>query len=270
VIYYTNNTEHRALLFSKEMVNEYRKAFNKTVFFKATDIYDAFEKIKPKNYNSTKIYAIQNGRVIGMFINYEDFRKFTDGYTSFKGKRCKSVKDGYRYIYNANVPKNLRTNHCEQQKSITTPEINKKYPDAINYKAYTDGSQYCDNNIMGVGYEIYCDGRVFSHSSFIKLDKKTSSTTAELMSVMMAVERSIDEGLKSLTIVHDNEQVETFAKSPSKNNPFSKEYHNFMQQKSGLIDVYFEKVKSHSGNEQNDKVDRMIRHKKIDKFIELL
>ena len=252
------------------MVSEYRKIFDKAVFSKATDIYDAFDRIRPKGYNSNKIYAVQNGRVIGMFINYEDFRKLTDGYTSFKGKRCKSVKDGYKYIYNTNVPKNLRTNHCQETTPIKTSVSKKKFPDAINYKAYTDGSHFCDNNIMGVGYEIYCDGKVFSHSSFIKLDKKTSSTTAELMSVMMAVERSIDEGLKSLTIVHDNAQVETFAKSPSKGNSFSKEYYNFMKQKSGLIDVSFEKVKSHSGDEQNNKVDRMIRHKKIDKFIELL
>ena len=87
---------------------------------------------------------------------------------------------------------------------------------------------------------------------------------------MMAVERSIDEGLKSLTIVHDNAQVKTFAFEPSKKNEFSKKYYNFMRQSSGLIDISFEKVKSHSGDKQNDKVDRMIRHKKIDKFINLI
>jgi ribonuclease HI len=181
----------------------------------------------------------------------------------------------YNYLYNTAIPKNLSVNHLSKKdrKNNITPEcktITKTHTDAIKYKAYTDGSYYGTNNVMGIGYEIYCDDKIFSHSSFIKVDKKTSSTTAELISAMMAIERSIDEGLKSLTIVHDNAQVESFAISPSSKNKFSREYHEFIKTKSNLIDIHFEKVKSHSGDAQNDKVDRMIRHKKIDKFINLL
>ena len=245
------------------MVKEYQKFFIKAKFEKSTDIFDAFETTRPKDSNATSIYAIKIGKVTGLFFNLEDFRKFTDNYPSFKGKRCSNIEKAYSYIYKTNIPKNLRVNHIPIMVSGKKLKTKTKFPDAINYKAYTDGSHFLDNNIMGIGYEIHCEDKVLSHSSFIKLDKKTSSTTAELMSAMMAVERSIDEGLKSLTIVHDNAQVKTFAFEPSKKNEFSKKYYEFMRQKSGLIDISFEKVKSHSGNEQNDKVDRMIRHKKI-------
>jgi ribonuclease HI len=259
-IYITTNNENFAILFSKEMVKEYKKFYPTSTFSTETNLHIAFDKAKPPNYNSTKIYAVKTGFVKGMFFSNDEFLKFTSGFKEPKAKKCKDISEAYKYIFGTDIPKNFNNG-----KSMKT-----KPAKIVNGKVYTDGSYLSSNNLMGVGYEIYSDDKVFSHSSFIKVEKQGSSTTAELISAMMAVERAIDEGLKSLTIVHDNAQIEAFASNCNTKKSFNKKYYNYIKERRKIIDIKFEKVKAHSGDQNNDKVDRMIRHKKIDKFIDMI
>lgn len=258
-IYATIDDNHNAILFTKAMVKKYLKFFPEAKFEVFKELSVAFNATKPPNYNSLKIYGVKEGLVKGLFFNYEDFYKFTYKIQNSIGKRCQNIEVAYNYIY-SKQPK-------PKEKTTTTicPVITSDTSENI---AYVDGSYY--ENLMGIAYTIHHNNNSFSHSSFIKTDKKGSSIKAELISAMMVVDRAMKEGLKDITIVCDNEQIFKIVNNGKCKNSFNQKYYNYMLNACKTINISFKKVKSHSGDAENDNVDRLAKHSNVDKFIKML
>jgi ribonuclease HI len=259
-IYVATDKKHTAVLFSKEMVNKYLTFYPTAKFEIVSDIVTAIDKAKPKDYNSPKVFAIKTGKVKGIFFTCEEFNKCMKGVKNSRGKKCNDVEKAYHYIYSTKIPKNLSSSV-----SITN---NRGY--TSDNLAYVDGSYCVDNNLMGIAYTIKNNEQDISHSSFIRLQEKGSSLKAELISAMMVIERAMQEGLKDITIVHDNEQIAKIISSKKQKDAFNEKYYNFVVTASKTIGITFQKVKSHSGNAGNNKVDTLAKHKNVDKFLNML
>lgn len=255
-IYATIDKQHSAIFFSKKMIKQYLKFFPNAKFEVFSDIEDAIKNAKPANYNSEKIYAVKDGIIRGMFYTLKEYETFISGIKNSCGKKCSNINDAFKYIYNTRIPNNL---NCTQ--------ISRK--NKFQATIFVDGSFFKDNNMMGIAYNIQSTNNIFSHSSFIKTNHEGSSTKAELISTMMAVERAIQEKIEKATIFYDNSQIFNLLHIDSKDT-FNQEYSNFIKNAYRFIDLSFKKIKSHSGNSNNNNVDRLARHKNIDKFLHML
>ena len=258
-LYVTKNTNQHAILFSKKEVAKFKKIYPKCEFSVTDNLNDAFYFTKYKNNNKKSVYAIRKGIVKGIFLEPKLFDKMSK-VKGREGKKCSDIYDAYFYIYKKKPPKQL----C----SITT-SVKDDCGEDVKPKgtyAYTDGSYILDNDIMGIGYELYLKSGVFSHSTFI-VGKNGSSNKAELTAAMMVVDRAIKEGVKNITIYHDAEQVSRLATGKSKSkDSFNKKYYQYMNEKSKMISIHFAKVKAHSTDKKNKKVDAMISHNIIEQY----
>lgn len=259
-IYATTDKQHTAILFSKEMVKRYLTIYPKAKFETFSDLNTAIIKAKPKDYNSPKIFTIKEGFVKGMFFTNTEFQNCIRGIKNSKGKKCNGIENAYYYIYSTKIPKSFAPSvSITNNIGLTSENL-----------AYVDGSYHDANNLMGIAYTIKSDKHNISHSSFIKINEKGSSVKAELISTMMVIDRARQEGLKDITIVHDNEQIATIIQRQNPKDVFNKKYYTFMAEASKKMKITFQKVKSHSGNVGNDMVDKLARHNNVDKFLKML
>lgn len=259
-IYVAVDKKHTAILFSKEMMKKYLNIFPNAKFKICSDITTAVEKAKPEDYFSPKVFAIKNGLVKGMCFTATEYQALVNGVKNVKGKKCRNVEDAFKYIYSKSIPKNLNIT------AVKDETVNPK----SNNIAYVDGSYNDTTNVMGIAYTLQNKKLYFTHSSFIKLDIRGSSVIAELLSTMMVIDRAIKEKLKDITIVHDNEQIQSILKNEKNKNEFNKKYYDFITESSKFINIKFKKIKSHSGDENNNIVDRLARQYNINKFINML
>ena len=255
-IYITTN-KNGAILFSKDMVKEFKKYLPNTEFILAENLKDAFEKTKPENSRKTSVYAVKSGLVKGIFHDVCYYDRFSRNIKGSQAKKCGNIEEAYKYLY-----KKEKSEKIETLTEMTMEEL----MIANENIAFVDGSFKEKGKIMGTAYCIQCGEKVFSHSSFVKCGNG-SSCIAELMSAMLTVDRAISEGLKDLTIVYDNMQIRNAYLKQPKEHSYSRKYYDYMHSVRKQINLNFVKVKAHSGNEKNNYVDRMARSKNISKFL---
>lgn len=127
--------------------------------------------------------------------------------------------------------------------------------------AYVDGS-YVEEVGYGSGvyliygeeeYEISGIGKVPEY-----LDMKNVS--GEIIAAMLAVRKACELGAKELILYHDYTGIANWATGEwAAKKEQTRDYRDFMNQASQIIDIKFQKVKGHSNIEGNDKADQLAR-----------
>ena len=125
--------------------------------------------------------------------------------------------------------------------------------------AYVDGSYHHSTKTFGFGcvflrsngtYELECG------SSNDPIAAKIRNVAGEIAGAMYAINWAIGQGYKRIEIVYDYMGIEMWATKKWKaNNPFVKEYVNYVNDCSRSIEISFRKVKGHSNDKYNDMAD---------------
>lgn len=124
---------------------------------------------------------------------------------------------------------------------------------------YVDGSFSVEKGNFSYGLLAIKDKEVIYEDKGVGFDKRAVSlrnVSGEVLGAKKAVEYAIKNNYKSVTIVFDYQGIESWAIGTWKrNNDITIEYHEFMKEKMKQIDIRFKKVKGHSGEKYNDRVD---------------
>ncbi|MDY6012613.1 ribonuclease H family protein [Clostridium sp.] len=124
---------------------------------------------------------------------------------------------------------------------------------------YVDGSFSVEKGNFSYGLLAIKDKKVIYEDKGVGSDKNAISlrnVSGEVLGAKKAVEYAIKNNYKSVTIVFDYQGIESWAIGTWKrNNDITIEYHEFMKEKMKQIDIRFKKVKGHSGEKYNDRVD---------------
>ena len=83
-IYVATNTGYTAILFSKDMVKKYKKVYPNAKFETVDNLTTAFQKAKPENYFSPKVYAVKSGNIKGICLTAEEYNVFFRGASGWR------------------------------------------------------------------------------------------------------------------------------------------------------------------------------------------
>ena len=191
---------------------------------------------------SKKIYAVKNGRVPGIYLNWEECKAQVDGYSGAIYKSFSNTDDALEYL-NATKIQN------EQE---------------VELKIYVDGSydvrtgDYSYGMVVllsdGTTYQTY---RAFSH------DNEASSmrnVTGEIEGAKAAIDYAILHGYKSLAIYYDYEGIEKWCTGEWRcNKEATKQYKEYYDKAIKSLVIHFIKVKGHSGDRYNEIADKLAK-----------
>jgi ribonuclease HI len=90
-----------------------------------------------------------------------------------------------------------------------------------------------------------------------KIETNTAQVAGELTAVMKAIEYCLKNGIKDVTINYDYQGIEAWVTGSWKaKKPITKQYVNFIKEKSKFVNIRFNKIKAHSGNKYNELTDK--------------
>lgn len=131
--------------------------------------------------------------------------------------------------------------------------------------AYVDGSYSINNpDKYGCGLiliEPNGNEIEFSYANSNKQAVKLRNVAGELSATMTSMAKAIEMGYKELIIYHDYTGIRCWITGEWKcKNNITQAYKNFYERQiKDKLDVYFVWVKGHSGDEYNERVDKLAR-----------
>lgn len=189
-----------------------------------------------------KYYAVKSGRKTGIFETWGEAEAQVKGFPNAKFKSFSSFEEAEFYLEDSNQSQS--NNLCE-------------------YEAYVDGSFDKSKNIYGSGVVIIKNNEVIEKISFSGSDKKyieSYQIAGEVEAALRAMEWAVNHNISSIVIYYDYEGIKSWALGEWKTNKaVSKDYKYKFDTLSRKIDVYFKKVKAHSGVYFNELADELAK-----------
>lgn len=196
-----------------------------------------------------KIYAVKNGKKIGIFKTWDECKEQVNGYKGAEYKSFENEEDALNYINGTNVV-------------IVSPAMPKK--DEIY--AYIDGSFNKDTNEYAYGIVIINSQKEIKTLSGKDNREDVASmrnVAGELkgaMTVVNYVVKNLPE-IKKIRIYHDYEGIAKWVTGEWRTNlEFTTKYKEYMNKMKENIEISFEKVKAHTGVEYNEMADKLAKN----------
>lgn len=198
-----------------------------------------------------KFYAIKKGRKVGVYTNWTECKMQIDGFRGAIYKSFSSYEEAKKFLA-LNEDENLNNE---------IKEIHYKNNDN-RIKVYVDGS-YSDY------YRMYSYGVVILYNDeiikFSGKDKKSENlamrnVAGELLGAIEAIKWALKNRIQDIEINYDYEGIEKWATGEWKTNKEgTKKYKEFIDSIRSDINVYFVKVKAHTGIEYNEQADKLAK-----------
>lgn len=239
--------------------------------------------IKNKDISQSKqtLYAVKEGRVIGIHKSWESCKAQIEGYPNAKYKKVNSIEEGFEYIYNQEIENTvqeaIKIDKQDIKKVKTTMQVKDKVgydvepiksnakvkssktyipvediKDEYNFIAYVDGSYDRHNKIYGSGVVVLNENGydAFHKAGIDEYDQW--NIVGELEATKFALEIALerykdDENQKNVAIYHDLKNIQLWADGSWRaKNIYTQEYVRFIEKVSKILNIYFIKVKAHS------------------------
>ncbi len=186
-----------------------------------------------------KVYAVRNGREIGIFDTWESCKRSVDG---FKGAEYKSFQDPEEAL-------------CYMGWS----SVNELSEPGI--KAYVDGSyNVADGRYAGSAVIINGDVIIELSQAYDDNQAELRNVAGEIMGARLAIDYCLRKGIDALTIYHDYEGVGKWGDDLWKANlDMTKAYKEYVAEARKKMTIKFVKVKAHSGNKYNELADNLAK-----------
>ena len=128
-------------------------------------------------------------------------------------------------------------------------------------KAWVDGSFNVHNGLAGYGVYLMVGSESLEMSgSVTRFDNSSRNIVGEVTAAITAIKRAIDEGCSKITVFYDYTGIENCATGACKRNKqLTKDYYEEVNDLMKSIDVTFQHVKAHSGDENNNRADRLAK-----------
>ena len=218
-----------------------------------------------------KYYAVQVGRIPGIYGTWEECKAQTDGVSGAKHKSFLSLEEAERYMCETNND-NLDVD-VDDATALSKEDLNSQVQKAIavldenEVIAFVDGSYDVTQEKSAFGAIIFSHGgnRDVLYKAFTKqLGEEFISlrnVAAELEAVKESINWAIQYDKSKISIYYDYEGIEKWADGQWKaNKAITKEYVRFIQEKRALLQIEFIKVPAHSGVQFNEEVDAIAKN----------
>ena len=244
-----------------------------------------------------KIYAVRKGRKTGLFEDWATCKAQVDKFQGAEFKSFGSIEEAKEYLNSASnlqdedddtnskhtitfkddeEDDNLSFNQDKelseftespprieiQQETVLLQGILNGLSDDINEGiAYVDGS-FTSIGIVGAGYTLV--SKLGLREGMASQDDDTSiayrNVAGELLATIKVIEAAISDNLQKITIYHDYQGIQAWADGDWKTNKvITKVYKEMIKLAREKIQIKFKKVKAHSGNLLNNRVDRLAK-----------
>lgn len=192
-----------------------------------------------------KFYAVKKGFNTGIFYDWNTCKKNIQGYSGAVYKSFFSLEEANSFLQNKTV--------------------NIKEEDLDNViVAYVDGSF---NNITmeyGSGIVILKNKKIIEEFSIKGTNKDSVSmrnVAGEIEAAMFAMEYCVKNKYKNLVLYYDYEGVEKWCTGIWKaNKKGTQQYKSSYDLIKDKLNVFFKKVKAHSGDKYNDIADKLAKN----------
>lgn len=190
-----------------------------------------------------KIYAVKNGKKVGIFKTWDETKALVIGYPNAQYKSFTSLEDAKEYL-------GLKQENKEKNNILEDEII-----------AYIDGSYNSTNNKVGYGGILFDSSNEYTFSEILKENyDKQRNVAGEIYASMYAIDKAISLNKKKIYIYHDYNGIRAWANGEWKTNiELTKKYKEFVKEKEKIIEIIFIKVKSHSNNKYNDIADELAK-----------
>lgn len=191
-----------------------------------------------------KYYAVRKGRgkTPAIYNTWEECREKVHGYPGAEYKSFKTLEEANDYI--------------KESKSQASKSKNKLL-------AYVDGSYSVRKDNYAYGVVLLKNNEILKTMSGKGKDRQAAKMRqiyGELQGVMKAVDYAINKKEKEIHIYYDYYGIEHWATGRwNRNNPFTENYHNYMQKSMKKINIIFHKVAAHTGNKYNEMADKLAK-----------
>lgn len=199
------------------------------------------------------LYAVKKSRSkTGIFKSFEEFKDDVYGYPPAVYQKFETELEANEYLIKMLTSSTPRL-----------PMIMPENPEEPPY-AYVDGSFNPKTKVYGCGgFLINNDVSNDERIEYVIQDSANDEEMAlmrnvagEILGAKKAIEIAINLGLKSITIFYDYMGIEKWATGEWKRNKKgTQEYYEFIEEKAKKIQIFFVKVKGHSGIEGNERAD---------------
>lgn len=127
--------------------------------------------------------------------------------------------------------------------------------------AWVDGSYNVHNGLAGYGVYLRIDDETYDISgSVTKFDNSSRNIVGEVTAALAAIKTAVDKQCSKIIVYYDYLGIEKWATGEWKRNiPLTQAYHEDVNELMKSIDVSFQHVKAHSGDENNNRADRLAK-----------
>lgn len=198
-----------------------------------------------------KFFAVRIGRKVGVFDNWHDTQESTSGYANADFKGFETESEARNYLEN------------DSTLPLNNQDVDLQYVDLL---AYVDGSKLGEKNGYGIGALILNQKReiIDKHSELGKNPKLLDfrQISGELEAVLYVLNFAIKKKVKKVKIFYDYEGIQMWAeKKWKRRSPVSLYYEREFDRliSKGQLEIIFEKIKAHSGNEYNEIADQLAK-----------
>lgn len=195
-----------------------------------------------------KIYAVKKGRQTGLFYTWAECERVTKGYSGAEFKSFDNIDDAKMFL-NDNV-----------QKDVFTKTIDKLKTDEMI--AYVDGSFDVEKKCYSYGVIYFHDG----HKDFTYGKGKDDNAVemrnvaGEIEAAKKAMDIAIQHKVNTLYLYHDYEGIQKWCSGEWKaNKEATQSYKKYYDKIKDKLQVFFIKVKAHSGDKYNEEVDLLAK-----------
>lgn len=195
-----------------------------------------------------KIYAVKKGTQVGIFSTWEECQAATKGFSGAEYKSFETEDEAKAYINDEDI--------------VMLNEIKPRLQ-AGKVVAFVDGSFDKTKGYYGSGIVIFTpDDRTIelsqkgNNANYVE----QSNIVGEIIAAMAAIDWAWKNGFEHISLFYDLEGLEKWATGAFKaNNSLTQLYKKRIDEKAGLINIEFVKVKGHSNNRYNDRADTLAR-----------
>lgn len=208
-------------------------------------------------------YAVQKGRVPGVYRTWDECKAQVDGFPNAKYKKFVQEKEAQDFV-KGNI---VETIQPKVKRAVTANRELSENPIVDGPYAFVDGSFNPKTNVYGYGGFVCVDGRkypVMGHGDDPEM-AAMRNVSGEIEGAMAAVRKAEELKIRELTILYDYKGIEQWAIPEGQPGHWkttkdgTKAYAEFMRPENRLTCVKFYKVDGHTGIEGNEMADVMAK-----------
>ena len=204
-----------------------------------------------------KYYSVYRGKSGGSKIlrSWDECKEEVKGVKGAIYKSFKTEKEAIEFLA-LNSEGKVSTKKKDSNEEILNLEN-------MGLVIYVDGSFSIEKSNYSYGLIAIDNGEIIHEDCGAGEDEDAVSlrnVSGEVLGALKAAEFAMKNGFQEVTIVYDYKGIECWALGTWKRNKdLTQKYHNIMQENMKKIKINFVKVKGHSGDRYNDKVDKLAK-----------